>query len=277
MQRLQGLEPTTHHLQRRAAARCHHRKPQLREVREILKKCRGLLRPGNGPAETKYRLIDVEKTHHGVSPLARVLGMSRQGYYTWGQRGSTRRAPPELVRLLAAASSDRAAEQPKGKDAAVAAFLQARSLPAGRPRRLSASVSLKAALIGILVGPRRRRHRSGRLTAPARSARRHPHPPHPHPDAVRHDPDAPARLGIPRPGPAPEPQAADADAAWHPPTDSSQSAGLGISTGPLPTTAVPKIPDPAKSLKGKGSKTPTVKLPKPPRSRCPGRLHAEPR
>jgi hypothetical protein len=32
-------------------------------------------------AEVKYRLIDAEKTHHGVSLLARMLGVSRQGYY----------------------------------------------------------------------------------------------------------------------------------------------------------------------------------------------------
>jgi putative transposase len=40
----------------------------------------------------KYRLIDAEKTHHDVSLLARVLGVSRQGYYTWKNRGPSRRA-----------------------------------------------------------------------------------------------------------------------------------------------------------------------------------------
>ena len=40
----------------------------------------------------KYRLIDAEKTHHGVSLLARVLGVSRQGYYAWKNRGPSRRA-----------------------------------------------------------------------------------------------------------------------------------------------------------------------------------------
>ena len=39
----------------------------------------------------KYRLIDAEKTHHGVSRLARVLGVSRQGYYAWKARGPSRR------------------------------------------------------------------------------------------------------------------------------------------------------------------------------------------
>jgi putative transposase len=40
----------------------------------------------------KYRLIDAEKTHHGVSLLARVLGVSRQGYYAWKNRGPSWRA-----------------------------------------------------------------------------------------------------------------------------------------------------------------------------------------
>lgn len=35
----------------------------------------------------KYRLIHAEKTHHAVSLLARVLGVSRQGYYAWARRG----------------------------------------------------------------------------------------------------------------------------------------------------------------------------------------------
>jgi putative transposase len=45
----------------------------------------------------KYRLIDAEKAHHGVFLLARVLGVSRQGYYAWkaaarpGGRAKTRR------------------------------------------------------------------------------------------------------------------------------------------------------------------------------------------
>jgi putative transposase len=40
----------------------------------------------------KYRLIDAEKDHHGVSLLARVLGVSRQGYYAWARRGPSARA-----------------------------------------------------------------------------------------------------------------------------------------------------------------------------------------
>jgi putative transposase len=41
-----------------------------------------------------YRLIDAEKAHHGVSRLARVLGVARAGYYDWASR-------PPSVRTLA--------------------------------------------------------------------------------------------------------------------------------------------------------------------------------
>ncbi|RVX41900.1 integrase-like protein [Nonomuraea polychroma] len=34
----------------------------------------------------RFWLIDVEKDHHDVSLLARVLGVSRQGYYAWAAR-----------------------------------------------------------------------------------------------------------------------------------------------------------------------------------------------
>lgn len=43
----------------------------------------------------RFRLIHAEKDHHDVSLLARVLGVSRQGYYAWTkrlQRGPSARA-----------------------------------------------------------------------------------------------------------------------------------------------------------------------------------------
>ena len=40
----------------------------------------------------RYRLIHAEKDHHDVSPLARVLGVSPQGYYAWTKRGPSVRA-----------------------------------------------------------------------------------------------------------------------------------------------------------------------------------------
>jgi putative transposase len=41
-----------------------------------------------------YRLIEVEKAHHGVSRLARVLGVARGGYDAWASR------PPSLRALV---------------------------------------------------------------------------------------------------------------------------------------------------------------------------------
>jgi len=38
------------------------------------------------------RLIDAEKAHHGVSRLARVLGVARAGYYAWASRPPSPRA-----------------------------------------------------------------------------------------------------------------------------------------------------------------------------------------
>jgi hypothetical protein len=61
--------------------------------------------------------------------------------------------PPELAELLATASSELATEDLSGEETAVAAFREARSRQSWRPhpRRLSALVSLKAALIGLLL------------------------------------------------------------------------------------------------------------------------------
>ncbi|WP_433258694.1 IS3 family transposase [Streptosporangium sp. CA-135522] len=64
----------------------------LREEKEILRKAGGFLRAGDGSAEMRFRLIHAEKDHHGVSLLARVLGVSRQGYYAWAGRGPSARA-----------------------------------------------------------------------------------------------------------------------------------------------------------------------------------------
>jgi putative transposase len=41
---------------------------------------------------SRYRLIDQEKAHHGVSRLARVLGVARAGYYAWACRPLSQRA-----------------------------------------------------------------------------------------------------------------------------------------------------------------------------------------
>ncbi|SNR96735.1 putative transposase [Streptosporangium subroseum] len=45
----------------------------------------------------RFRLIHAEKDHHGVSLLARVLGVSRQGYYAWTKRGPSTRTRQDQV------------------------------------------------------------------------------------------------------------------------------------------------------------------------------------
>ncbi|MFG1685210.1 IS3 family transposase [Nonomuraea sp. NPDC049269] len=67
-------------------ARLRRENKILREEKEILRKAGGFLRAGDGSAEMRYRLIDAEKDHHEVFLLARVLGVSRQGYYAWVAR-----------------------------------------------------------------------------------------------------------------------------------------------------------------------------------------------
>ncbi|MEV0165199.1 IS3 family transposase [Nonomuraea fuscirosea] len=67
-------------------ARLRRENKVLREEKEILRKAGGFLRAGDGSAEMKFRLIHAEKDHHEVSLLARVLGVSRQGYYAWAAR-----------------------------------------------------------------------------------------------------------------------------------------------------------------------------------------------
>jgi putative transposase len=44
-----------------------------------------------------YRLIDAQKAHHGVSHLARVLGVARAGYYAWASRPPSDRARQDAL------------------------------------------------------------------------------------------------------------------------------------------------------------------------------------
>jgi putative transposase len=67
---------------------------QLREEREILKKAATFFARGDRSDDIAmtFRLIEAEKDHHAVSLLARVLGVSRQGFYAWKHCGPSRRA-----------------------------------------------------------------------------------------------------------------------------------------------------------------------------------------
>lgn len=51
-----------------------------------------------------FALIAAEKAHHSVSQMARVLGVSRAGYYAWAGRGpSLRRQADERLTVRVAA------------------------------------------------------------------------------------------------------------------------------------------------------------------------------
>ena len=39
----------------------------------------------------RYLLIEAEKTEHRISRLCSVLGVTRQGFYAWRQRGPSQR------------------------------------------------------------------------------------------------------------------------------------------------------------------------------------------
>jgi putative transposase len=53
----------------------------------------------------KFRLIEEEKSHHSVSRLARVLGVTAAGYHAWRNRPTSRRAQDDerLKKLIQAA------------------------------------------------------------------------------------------------------------------------------------------------------------------------------
>ncbi len=53
----------------------------------------------------KFRLIDEEKSHHTISRLARVLGVTAAGYHAWKKRPASRRIQEDerLKRLIQAA------------------------------------------------------------------------------------------------------------------------------------------------------------------------------
>ncbi|MCL9792963.1 IS3 family transposase [Frankia sp. AgKG'84/4] len=84
---------------------------QLREERDILRKANDFLRDGDR-SEMTFALIDAEKTRHPVSVLARVLGVSREGYYAWRRRGgqSARTADDQTltVKITAVHAASRA-------------------------------------------------------------------------------------------------------------------------------------------------------------------------
>lgn len=59
----------------------------------------------------KFRLIDEEKSHHAVSRIARILGVTAAGYYAWKKRlVSKRSAEDERLKLLVREAHERSQE-----------------------------------------------------------------------------------------------------------------------------------------------------------------------
>jgi putative transposase len=124
-----------------------------------------------------YRLIEVEKAHHGVSLLCRVLGVSRAGYYAWAGRAARPRASQdaELLGVIRQVHVD--SRGTYGAPRVHAELRQAHGIRVGRKR--VARLMRSAGLVGC--------HRRGRrgLTRRDPAAR-------PAPDLVNRDFTAPA-------------------------------------------------------------------------------------
>jgi putative transposase len=124
-----------------------------------------------------YRLIEVEKAHHGVSLLCRVLGGSRAGYYAWAGRAARPRASQdaELLGVIRQVHVD--SRGTYGAPRVHAELRQAHGIRVGRKR--VARLMRSAGLVGC--------HRRGRrgLTRRDPAAR-------PAPDLVNRDFTAPA-------------------------------------------------------------------------------------
>jgi hypothetical protein len=167
---------------------------------------------------------------------------------------------PQLAKLLAVARAEPTVEELGGEEAAVAAFRQARALPR-RTRRLWVFVSLKAAVIGLLL------LLTGGLTVVAVSQ----HLPIPLKPAHPHRPRTPTTSETTRASSAVPSRSAPTGQPTHqvrPPrgdrsTDPSRSASPDITTGPQPTTSLPDPPGSTKKIKGKLPTIPTVKIPTP--------------
>jgi putative transposase len=131
----------------------------------------------------KYRLIEEEKSHHRISRLARVLGVSRAGYHAWRKRPLSLRAQTDerlKERILAIhESSDGTYGAPRIHEE----LLQADGLHLGRKR-----VARLMEELGLEGVSRRGRRRVLKLAAESEAA----------PDLVRRrfQADAPNQLWL---------------------------------------------------------------------------------
>jgi putative transposase len=125
----------------------------------------------------KFLMIDAEKAHHNVSLLARVLGVSREGYYTWARRGESARAAEDRRLTEKIKDVHAASRETYGAPRVHAALADDHGVRVGRKR--VARLMKAAGLQGV--------HRRRRLGLTKRGKR-----PRPAPDMVNREFTAPA-------------------------------------------------------------------------------------
>ena len=94
-----------------------------------------------------YRLIDENTAHHDVSLMARLLGVSRQGYYAWKRRGPSRRETQDAALTEKIKAHHERSHGTYGAPRIQADLRETDGLPVGRRR--VARLMRAAGLVGV--------------------------------------------------------------------------------------------------------------------------------